>query len=238
MPTLNEPQAAFLELPHKFRAFVGGFGSGKTWAGCAALCRHFWEHPGVPAGYFAPTYPQIRDIFWPTLDEVAEDWGLRIEVLRSDNIVRVYCGRQLRGTIICRSMDDPNRIVGFKIGYALVDEIDTMPREKAHNAWRKIAARMRFKAPGLRNGIDVTTTPEGFHFVYEQFHERADDGLYGIIHASTYDNAANLPDDYIASLVATYPEQLVRAYLNGEFVNLTSGCVYPAFVKRGAKFSV
>jgi len=232
MPTLNEPQAAFLELPHKFRAFVGGFGSGKTWAGCAALCRHFWEHPGVPAGYFAPTYPQIRDIFWPTLDEVAEDWGLRIEVLRGDNEVRVYCGRQLRGKIICRSMDDPRRIVGFKIGYALVDEIDTMSRDKAHHAWRKIIARLRFTAPGLRNGIDVTTTPEGFHFVYEQFHERADDGLYGIIHASTYDNAANLPDDYIASLVATYPEQLVRAYLNGEFVNLTSGCVYPAFDRK------
>ena len=31
MPSLNQPQARFLALPHKFRAFVAGFGSGKTW---------------------------------------------------------------------------------------------------------------------------------------------------------------------------------------------------------------
>ncbi|MEA1186269.1 hypothetical protein U9C94_22760, partial [Escherichia coli] len=36
-------------------------------------------------------------------------------------------------------------------------------------SWRKIIARMRYKIGGLRNGIDVTTTPEGFKFVYEQF---------------------------------------------------------------------
>ena len=31
MPSLNQPQARFLALPHKFRAFVAGFGSSKTW---------------------------------------------------------------------------------------------------------------------------------------------------------------------------------------------------------------
>lgn len=29
MPTLNLPQARFLALPHKFRLFVAGFGSGR-----------------------------------------------------------------------------------------------------------------------------------------------------------------------------------------------------------------
>ena len=43
MPTLNVPQAQFLGLPHKFRLFVAGFGSGKTWVGCAGLCQHAWE---------------------------------------------------------------------------------------------------------------------------------------------------------------------------------------------------
>jgi 3-deoxy-D-manno-octulosonate 8-phosphate phosphatase KdsC-like HAD superfamily phosphatase len=44
--------------------------------------------------------------------------------------------------------------------------------------------------------------------------------------SSTYDNEKNLPDDYIDSLKNDYPPQLIEAYLNGQFVNLTSGSVY------------
>lgn len=237
MPTLNEPQAAFLQLPNKFRAFVGGFGSGKTWVGCGSLCKHMWEHPRVPAGYFAPTYPQIRDIFYPTIEEVAHDWGLRTDITESNKEVHLYAGRQYRGTVICRSMDKPASIVGFKIGRALVDEIDTLNKRKAHDAWRKIIARLRVKAAGLQNGIDVTTTPEGFNFVYEQFQQLpseqpAKSALYGLVHASTYDNEANLPDDYISSLFETYPAQLVQAYIEGMFVNLTSGSVYGTYSRK------
>lgn len=237
MPRLNEPQAAFLQMPNKFRAFVGGFGSGKTWVGCGSLCKHMWEHPRVPAGYFAPTYPQIRDIFYPTIEEVAHDWGLRTDITESNKEVHLYAGRQYRGTVICRSMDKPASIVGFKIGRALVDEIDTLNKRKAHDAWRKIIARLRVKAEGLQNGIDVTTTPEGFNFVYEQFQQLPSEqpakaALYGLVHASTYDNEANLPDDYISSLFETYPAQLVQAYIEGLFVNLTSGSVYGTYSRK------
>ena len=237
VPTLNQPQAEFLQLPHKFRAFVGGFGSGKTWVGCGSLCRHAWEFPRIPTGYFAPSYPQIRDIFYPTIEEVAFDWGLRAQINQSNKEVHLYAGRQYRGTAICRSMDNPASIVGFKIGRGLVDEIDTLKKRKAHDAWRKIIARLRVKAPGLQNGIDVTTTPEGFNFVYEQFEQipgqdPAKAELYGKVHASTYDNEINLPDDYIESLFETYPAQLVKAYINGLFVNLTSGSVYAAYDRK------
>lgn len=234
MPTLNIPQASFLAMPQKFKAFVAGFGSGKTWVGSAGLCKHAWEHPGITSGYFAPTYPQIRDIFYPTIEEVAFDWGLSCKIAETNKEVALYSGRVYRGTVICRSMDKPGSIVGFKIGHALVDELDVMARDKAQHAWRKIIARMRYNQAGLRNGVDVTTTPEGFKFVYEQFVKAVRDkpGLssrYGLIHASTYDNEKNLPDDYIPSLFETYPENLIDAYLRGRFVNLTSGTIYHQF---------
>ncbi len=237
MPSLNTPQAQFLALPHKFKAFVAGFGSGKTWVGSSGLCQHAWEFPRINAGYFAPTYGQIRDIFYPTIEEVASDWGLIAKVNTSNREVHIYSGRQYRTTIICRSMDDPGKIVGFKIGKALVDELDVMRKVEAQTAWRKIIARMRQVAPGLLNGIDVTTTPEGFKFVYEQFVKAVREkpelaSLYGLVQASTYQNAKNLPDDYIDSLRASYPPQLIAAYLRGMFVNLTSGSVYPNFDRR------
>ncbi len=236
-PGLNVPQSEFLALPHKFRAFVAGFGSGKTWVGCGSLFQHSWEWPRVNAGYFAPTYPQIRDIFYPTVEEAAFDWGLRTKINEGNKEVHIYSGKQYRNTIICRSMEKPASIVGFKIGQALVDELDVMAAHKAEMAWRKIIARMRYNVPGLKNGIDVTTTPEGFKFVYQQFVKQVRAkpelaSLYGLIHASTYDNEANLPDDYIDSLMASYPPQLIAAYLKGLFTNLTSGSVYPEFSRK------
>lgn len=236
-PSLNVPQAQFLALPHKFRGFVAGFGSGKTWVGCAGLGKHFWEWPKVNAGYFAPTYSQIRDIFYPTMEEVAADWGLRTEINQGNHEVHVYSGRRYRGTVICRSMEKPQTIVGFKIGHALVDELDVLAATKAQQAWRKIIARMRYNVAGLKNGVDVTTTPEGFKFVYQQFVKQLREkprlqGMYGLVQASTFDNELNLPDDYIESLMESYPEQLIRAYLNGQFVNLTSGTIYHAYDRR------
>lgn len=236
-PTLNVPQAQFLAMPHKFKAYVAGFGSGKTWVGCGGICKGLWEHPKINQGYFAPTYPQIRDIFYPTVEEVAFDWGLKVQINESNKEVHFYAGRQYRGTTICRSMEKPATIVGFKIGNALVDELDVMPALKAQQAWRKIIARMRYKVAGLRNGIDVTTTPEGYKFVYQQFVKAVRDKpqlatLYGLVQASTFDNEANLPDDYIPSLLASYPPELIKAYLRGHFTNLTSGTIYHQFDRR------
>lgn len=238
MPTLTRPQAQFLQLPQKFRAYVGGFGSGKTWVGSTAICEGIWAHPRVNQGYFAPTYPQIRDIFYPTIEEVAATMGLRVKINQSNKEVHFYEGlKKYRGTVICRSMDAPETIVGFKIGNALIDELDVMKQEKARLAWRKIIARMRYNIAGLRNGIDVATTPEGYRFVYDQFYKQPSEkpelrGMYGLIQSSTYENARFLPADYIPSLLASYPAQLVDAYLNGQFVNLTSGAVYPDFSRK------
>lgn len=232
MATLIRPQARFLQLRESFRAYVAGFGGGKTWAGSAASCQRAWEQPGIRGGYFAPTYTLIRDIFYPTIQEVAADWGLRAEVHAGNREVHLFEGTRYRSTIICRSMKDPTTIVGFSIGHAMVDEIDTMKNEKARDAWRKIIARMR--QPGGSGQVDVTTTPEGFRFTWNTWvkapRERPElRGLYALVQASTYENAINLRPDYIPNLLASYPGPLVEAYIEGKFVNLTSGRVYREF---------
>jgi len=230
----NKPQGRFLPMPQKFRAFIGGFGSSKTYSGCMAMCQHFWEHPGVNQGYFSPTYPNIRDIFYPTIEEVAFSFGLNVEIKQTAHEVHFYNGREYRGTTICRSMDKPGNIIGFKIGHALVDEMDILPTNKAEEAWQKILARMRYKVDGVRNGIDVASTPEGFKFCHKKFVQLPQENPdllnnYGLVQASTYENAKYLPDDYIPSLIESYPKELIEAYLMGQFVNLTSGTVFYAY---------
>ena len=228
-PELSAPQGVFLNgLNTKYRGYVGGYGSGKTFIGCIDLATFAGQYPKTVQGYFAPTYSSIRDIFYPTMDEAASMLGFRTHVHYSNKELDLYRGRIYYGTIICRSMDNPNTIVGFKIARALVDEIDTMTKDKANLAWNKIVARLRLKIDGVINGIGVTTTPEGFLFVYSKFKNEPTPS-YSMVQASTYENIKHLPEDYIDSLLETYPQELVEAYVKGQFVNLKSGTVYSAY---------
>ncbi len=229
------PQGEFLQLSQRFRGFCGGYGSGKTTVGCMSLCKNAWGNPGYNQGYFAPTYPHIRDIFFPTIDEVADSMGLSVDIKESNKEVHFYSGRQYRGTTICRSMERPASIIGFKIAHAMIDEIDIMPLAKATTAWRKILARMRYKE--AKNSIDVTTTPEGFLFTYNTFKKLPSEkpelrNRYGLVQVNTHSNEKNLPDDYIPSLLEAYPKELASAYIGGQFVNMRSGTIYYAFDRK------
>lgn len=235
--TVSAPQGIFLSgLNSKFRAYVGGFGSGKTYVGALDLAIFAGVNPNKVQGYFAPTYRDISDTFWPTMDEAATSLGFRTKIHKADKEIALYRGRACYGTIICRSMDDPGAIVGFKIARALVDEIDILPKDKATAAWRKIIARLRLVIPGVVNGVGVTTTPEGFKFTYDHFVRQAGSD-YSMVQASTYENERFLPPDYIQSLKDTYPQELIDAYLMGEFVNLTSGTVYRNYKREACRSS-
>lgn len=232
MPALNVPQARFLQLPHQFRAYVAGFGSGKTWAGCTSSCAQYWSAPRINQGYFAPTYPHIRDIFFPTIEEVAHGIGLTVDIKEANKEVHFYSNGTYRGTTICRSMENPGSIIGFKIGHALIDEFDVLPTQKAREAWRKIIARLRWQ--NARNGADIATTPEGFRethrlFVSEIARKPALAQSYGLVQASTRQNEKNLPEGYIQQLLDTYPTELIQAYIDGKFCNLTAGTVYHCY---------
>lgn len=240
MPALNVPQSTFLQLPTKFRAYVGGYGSGKTWAGSSGMCARFWSSPGVNQAYYAPTYPHIRDIFFPTIEEVAHGLNLRTEIMEANKEVHFYSGAQYRGTTICRSMERPQTIIGYRVGHSLVDELDTLEAAKAQQAWRKIIARMRW--PDATNGVDVTTTPEGYRethrlFVAEVSNKPHLAASYGLVQASTRANAKNLPEGYIQSLLDTYPTELIDAYIDGRFCNLTTGTIYRSYDRKTCESS-
>jgi len=249
---LNEPQHDFYSMQKQFRAFVGGYRSGKTFLGCVRVCALALEYPGIKLGYFAPTYPQIADIFYTTIEDVAELFGMEASVKVSLKEVTLSYHGEVHAIVKCRSMEIPSRIVGFDINHALIDEIDTMKKEKADQAWKKIIARLSSKGFDEQrlydeeldadliiealdeNTVDFTTTPEGFGWVYDLFVKQLSknqelEKYYGIVHASTKQNRKNLADGYIEALYATYPPNLVDAYIDGQFVNLTSGTVYTCF---------
>lgn len=221
----SKPQAHFVNSTSQFPAFVGGFGSGKTEAAIKRALRLKFANPRQDIAYYLPTYDLVRMIGYPRFSEALTNARIRFKLNKADHVLTI----KGKGRIIFRTLDNPERIVGYEVADSLVDELDTLKRDDAAHAWRQVIARNRQKkANGQRNTVGVATTPEGFRFVYESWEEKPAAG-YELVRASTWSNARNLPDGYIDSLIAAYPPQLIAAYLEGRFVNLTSGAVYPDF---------
>lgn len=222
--TLTEPQENFVFAEDQFPAFVGGFGAGKSEALITRLLMKKLAHPKLDVGYFAPTFDLVRLIGFSRFQEKLENWKIPHKLNKSDK--QLYLGTG--GSIIFRTLDNPDRIVGFEIADAGIDELDTLKQEHATNAWNKVIARCRQKKPNNElNTCSVATTPEGFRFAYERWEKNKAPG-YALFRAPTYSNPY-LPPSYIDSLRATYPAPLLEAYLEGRFVNLASGSVYPQF---------
>lgn len=232
----TEPQAAFLNMHCKFPAFVAGFGTGKSEVMCnSALLDSLEGGASSMIAMYEPTYDLVRLILAPRMEEKLQEWGVRYRYNKSDNII--YTSNRQLGDFVLRTLDNPARIVGYESFRAKVDELDTLKMEHAQEAWNKIIARNRqvpdtylATSPKPVNTVSIFTTPEGFRFVHDRWVINKKPG-YEMIQASTMSNPF-LPEDYVDSLRATYPEQLIDAYIDGEFVNLTSGTVYYAYKRQ------
>lgn len=234
--TATEPQGAFLGMHCKFPAFVAGFGTGKSEVMCnSALLDSMEGGSDSIIAMYEPTYDLVRLILAPRMEEKLTDWGIRYKYNKSDNIIYTSSGQF--GDFVLRTLDNPARIVGYESFRAKIDELDTLNMEHAEHAWNKVIARNRqlprtYKpiTPKPANTVSVFTTPEGFRFVHDRWVVKKNPG-YEMIQASTLSNPF-LPEDYVQSLRDTYPGQLIDAYINGEFVNLTAGTVYYAYDRR------
>lgn len=222
---LSATQKAFVKCREPYPAFVGGFGSGKTAAAIARAMALKITFPKADIAYYLPSYPLVQDIAMKRFPELCErkEWPFKMRGGTSPHIEFPNAGR-----IIFRSLSHPESIVGYEVAHSICDELDTLPEDKARDAWNKVIARNRQKVDGWPNSVAVATTPEGFRFVYDRWERNPAKG-YVLFKARTKDNAAHLPDGYIENLRNSYPTQLLSAYLDGEFVNLTTGSVYNHF---------
>src|SRR5690348_9886913 len=71
---LHPAQRAFLHSKATFRAFCGGIGSGKTWAGAYDLIRR--AQPGRLYLVIAPTYPMLSDASFRSFLGLAQELDL------------------------------------------------------------------------------------------------------------------------------------------------------------------
>lgn len=222
---LSAPQDDYLDCDYPFQLFVGGLGSGKTFASCLKCAILSRQNPDVMIAFYEPTYHLFRLVVIPAFEKVFALLGIKYHHDKQANILSLNPG----GQILLKSMHIPETIEGYEVGYSFIDELDTMARSKGELAFKNIVNRNRAKLKdGKKNYVMVSTTPEGFHICYNLFVKKADKNKK-IIVCTTYDNSDNLPEGYIDNLKSIYDKSALSAYLSGMFVNLTSHAVYRNF---------
>jgi hypothetical protein len=223
--TLLPHQAAFCEdQDHRILGLVSGFGAGKTYGLCAKAINVAAANIGFVSALFEPVAPMLRDILVRSMDDLLEQIGLPYDYRVSPLPEYVLKFKEGEHTILLRTMETWNRIRGQNLCAVGFDEVDTTNRRTAEQASRMALARLR---SGNTQQFYVATTPEGFGWAWETF-ERNSAPDKRLIRARTADNP-HLPDGFIDSLLANYPEKLIKAYLDGQFVNLNTGAVYDRF---------
>jgi hypothetical protein len=204
-----------------------GYGAGKTRALCAKAVHLAAANQGFIGLMMEPTGPLIRDIFVNDFDDFLGTYGIPYS-FRASPLPEYVLHLPLGDTkILCRSFENWTRIIGLNLAWVLADEIDTVTPSIASRAFPKILGRLR--AGNIRQ-FALASTPEGYRFLWHTF--ASDDAKARtdrrLIRMRTQDNPY-LPPDFIERMQANYDPALLKSYLEGEFVNLTTGCVYDRF---------
>ena len=225
---LHPGQLAFVDdTSTQIIGISAGYGAGKTRSLCAKAVHLAAANQGFIGAVMEPTGPLIRDIWQNDFDDFLEAYDIPY-TFRASPLPEYTLHLPGGDTkILCRSFENWSRIIGLNLAWVLADEIDTVAPSIASKAFPKILGRLR--AGNVRQ-FGAASTPEGFRWMWNTFgsddaQQRTDRKL---IKMRTADNP-HLPPDFIERLQANYDPQLLRAYLDGEFVNLTTGQVYDRF---------
>jgi hypothetical protein len=225
---LHPGQLAFVDdSDTQIIGISAGYGAGKTRALCAKAVMLAAANQGFIGAVMEPTGPLIRDIWQNDFENFLEAYEIPY-TFRASPLPEYMLHLPGGDTkILCRSFENWSRIIGLNLAWVLADEIDTVTPSIANKAFPKILGRLR---SGNVRQFGAASTPEGFRWMWNTFGSedakgRADRKL---IKMRSADNP-HLPPDFIERLEANYDPNLLRAYLDGEFVNLTTGTIYDRF---------
>lgn len=226
-------------------------GTGKSFIASRLAFLDLVKGGDIVVGVYAPDYDKLQKVSLKELklclDEMGWIEGQDYKYNSSTHVLTTSDPNH--GTIYFKTLDDPSRLVGYETYSAYIDELDTMDTEKAEEAYRKVLGRNRQQPRDIShfpehekeydkkkkkwmaiNRIRTFTTPEGYKFCYKRW-VASPTKHYKMVTGNTYENPV-LSEAYIEEQIAGLTAQQVRAYVYGEFVNMTSGTVYYAYDRK------
>jgi hypothetical protein len=194
----NPKQELFHGLTAKYRGFCGGWGNGKTTAGCVETFLRLMEFPNTECIIARKTRPELKSTtwrMWADGDTQPHGWhGVPKEVIRrhvrSDLYMELINGSVIHGL----PLDDPKKLENYNLGFFWIDQAE----EVEEDIFLKFHGRLRqFQAP--REGL-LTFNPNGHNWLWHKFISDSRDEKtahrYKCVEATPFDNP-NLPEDYL-----------------------------------------
>lgn len=222
MPEWTAPQSEFLYAPQRYPAYFGGFGNGKTLAGCWRGLLYSLYQPGNVGVVGRLTYPELRDSTRRTFLEIAAPFQAGWK--EQENLLTVHCVGGGTSQVMFRHMDDLERLLSMNLGWFYLDQAEELPEE----AFLTLAGRLRLAGVKQRSGW-ITGNPAGHDWIYRRWKaEKAED--YRLIEATTMENP-HLPADYVENLLKNYPEHWVKRYVYGSW-DVFEGQIWPDYDER------
>jgi Terminase-like family. len=198
--------------------------SGKTYTLVVKQVLLCFRSQGFTHLFLEPTIPLIDDVALPTWNLILEKYGIPHTFKVSPRPVFKLLLPGGETPILLRSMENYERLIGVNAASIASDETDTTRQEIAEKAMIRLQGRVRV---GNCPQIVAASTPEGYGFMYTFFEEQKADNKK-LYRGKSEDNP-HLDKGFVEDLKTKYHPQLVKAYLNGEFVNLESATVFFEF---------
>lgn len=222
------------EVPYVF--LIGGFGAGKSMTDvmlCLFLYSCYVRSPEpITIGILGVTIKLLKQTVIADLERAFDAAGIPY---RDNSQAGTLTVGQI--TFVYLAMQDPDDIYAFNFHAAICDEIDEVPADRVKKIVTAIQERCRAMIPASLNGkmparepfIFFSTTAQGLGGTYMLTEEFKKNGVpYSVIRARTADNPYLAPGQ-LKLLRMLYTEDEARAFLDGEFVNLSCGRVYAEF---------
>jgi phage terminase large subunit len=232
-------QEKFLKSNHRVKGMFGGWGSGKSKALKWEAISQALVYPGIRGLSIRGTYTELHDTTIVDYhDHLPMDLVSRFTKDPPDIIFK-------NGSIIhLRSVEtnELDKIKSLNLGFIEADELGEFSEKTFYFLMGRLRQKVglgfnslgqRVETPIPQQSFFWAHNPEGRDWVWKVMvkeHPQAEDGndpVYAWWRATSMENAANLPADYLAFLKAM-PPHLFRRYVLAEFGEF-EGLIYPQF---------
>ncbi len=209
-PRTNKKQMEFHKAPEEYKLFGGAMGGGKTAALINEGQQLNLDYPDNFGLLIRKTWPSFRDTVLPQMDKFIDtklvaDWN------HSSKYITYKNGSKIRYGGLGDKPDDWEKWMSGEYGWIAIDQAEQFTELE----YEMLATRLRLKLPGILYFFLLSCNPN-IGWIKERFIEsNRDDHIF--IPSLPMDNAANLPDTYIARMKKILTPQRQKALLDGDW---------------------
>ena len=197
-----------------YKAYIGGFGSGKTLCGAVEAFLTALRHPGSYGIVTRWSYRELEATSFKTLLDIIPPKFI-YRFYKNQLLLVLKNGSQIQGF----NLQNHKRLTSLNLSWFWIDEVT----EVTEDIFLQLQGRLRGTLP--RQGW-VTGNPNGRDWVWKTFvNENRPE--YGFFHAKTSENRF-LPESYYENLRQYYPPEWIERFLEGSF-DVFEGQIFDEF---------